>query len=80
MSKTINNLAIQALVFFILTIIISLILWPLLDLLLCAFLTHSDFHYSFNNHILEPLIFSTIFTLVFYVPPIFKSRKSPKKK
>ena len=78
MSKKIENPALQALIYFAITLIISLILWPLLDLLICAVFTHSSFHYNFNDYVIEPLIFSVIFTLIFYIPPIFKARKKKK--
>lgn len=78
MSKKIENPALQALIYFVAILIASLIIWPLLDLLICTVITHSEFHYTFNDYIIEPLIFSVIFTLIFYIPPIIKSRKKKK--
>ena len=78
MSKKIENPALQALIYFVAILIASIIIWPLLDLLICAVFTHSDFHYTFSDYIVEPLIFSVIFTLIFYIPPIIKSRKKKK--
>ena len=78
MSKKIENPALQALIYFVAILIASLIIWPLLDLLICGVFTHSEFHYAISDYIVEPLIFSVIFTLLFYVPPIVKAHKKKK--
>ena len=79
MDKKNENPKTQAVIFFFTTAVISFILWPLLDLFWRTVITHSPFNYTFQDYILEPLIFTAVITLVFYVPPIIKARKSSKK-
>ena len=40
--------------------VFGVILYPLFDFLLCKFFTHSEFVYSVQDHIVEPILFGTI--------------------
>lgn len=77
MSKAIDNPKIQTLIFFVTILVLSLILWPLLDFLSCLIFTHSNFAYSAKDHLLEPVLFSALMTLVFFIIPTV--RKSPRR-
>ena len=79
MSKTIDDPKVQTLIFFATILILSLVLWPLLDLLSCLIFTHSGFSYSIKDHILEPVLFSALMTLVFFVIPNFRKARAAKK-
>lgn len=79
MSKAIDNPKIQTLIFFATILILSLILWPLLDFLSCLIFTHSAFAYSVKDHLLEPVLFSALMTLVFFIVPNFRKARATKK-
>ena len=49
------------------TAIMGIIIWPLFDLILCKFITNSKFVYSIHNHIIQPIIFGIIISIVFWV-------------
>lgn len=51
----------------------GVILYPLFDLILCKFITHSDFIYSIHSHIIQPVLFAFIFGTTFWV--VDKNRK-----
>ena len=42
----------------------GVIIWPLLDLILCKFITRSPFIYSVHEHIIQPIIFGFIVSLI----------------
>ena len=79
MSKTIENTKIQALIYFVTVLIICFILWPLLDMFWCAVITHSEFSYNPSDYLIEPIIFSVLMTLFFYLPVMTRARKNGKK-
>ena len=49
------------------TAIAGLILYPLFDVILCKFITNSEFVYSVHEHIIQPIIFGTIIGLIAYI-------------
>ena len=51
----------------------GVILYPLFDLILCKFITNSEFTYSVHNHLIQPIIFACIFGTTFYL--VDKKRK-----
>ena len=63
MDKISENKWIQLLVTIIITIIVATLVFPLLDYIY-SLITHNSFVYSFNKHILEPIIFGIIFGLL----------------
>ena len=66
--KSIEKGSIKYLVLLIISVsLFSLVLYPLLDLLVCKFITNSTFEYSVIDHIVEPIIFSIIFSLTVFV-------------
>ncbi|MBR5669909.1 hypothetical protein IKX12_02405 [Candidatus Saccharibacteria bacterium] len=79
MSKTIDNPKIQTLIFFVTILVFSLILWPLIDLLSSLIFTRSGFAYSVKDHVLEPILFSALMTLVFFIIPNFRKARAAKK-
>ncbi|MBR5418929.1 hypothetical protein IK110_01640 [Candidatus Saccharibacteria bacterium] len=79
MSKAIDDPKIQTLVFFVAILVLSLVLWPLIDFLSCLIFTHSNFAYSVKDHILEPILFSALMTLIFFVVPNFRKARAAKK-
>lgn len=48
-------------------IIFAIIIYPLIDLALCKLITHTEFVYSVNEHIIEPIIYGTILGIVFFM-------------
>ena len=58
---------------FVCLVVAAIIIWPLLDMLICAVFTHSEFAYSVPQHILEPILFAAIFTLIDFV--VFKCQE-----
>ncbi len=79
MSKAIDNPKIQTLIFFATILVLSLILWPLLDFLSSLIFTHSTFAYSVKDHLFEPLLFSALMTLVFFIIPTARKSRAVKK-
>ncbi len=79
MSKAIDNPKIQTLIFFVTILVLSLILWPLLDFLSSLIFTHSSFAYSVKDHLLEPILFSALMTLVFFIIPTVRKARAAKK-
>ena len=79
MSKAIDNPKIQTLIFFATILILSLILWPLLDFLSCLIFTRSAFAYSVRDHVLEPILFSALMTLIFFIIPNLRKTRATKK-
>ena len=53
--------------------VFGIILYPIFDLILCKFITHSEFVYSIHSHIIQPVIFAIIFGLISWI--IEKCRK-----
>ena len=43
------------------------ILYPLFDFILCKFFTKTEFVYSFNSYIVEPIIFAVFYGLTFFL-------------
>ena len=74
MSKTVEDPKKQAILYFIAVLIFSFILWPLLDLFWCAVITHSEFKYNPSDYIIEPIIFSVIATLFFFLPLVIRKK------
>lgn len=58
----------------------GIILWPILDMLYCAIFTHSEFVYSVNGHIVQPIIFGCVAGLIFWVIDRISMKKNKKKK
>ena len=44
--------------------IIGMVLSVILNILPCIFVTHVAFKYSIYNHIIQPLVFATVITIV----------------
>ena len=53
--------------------ILGMILYPLFDLIYYNFIVNSTFTYSIEKHIIQPVIFSVVYSLVFWI--IDKKRK-----
>jgi len=65
--KNIENGSIKHLVVLIVAIaIFGMILKPLFDLVLCKFITHSEFLYSTHQYIVQPILFSCILGTTFW--------------
>ena len=45
----------------------GIILYPLFDLILCNFITNSEFKYSVYSHIVQPVLFGCIFGVVSFL-------------
>ncbi|MBR2989543.1 hypothetical protein IKF40_01240 [Candidatus Saccharibacteria bacterium] len=74
----------------IISSLVAIIIWPLLDFLYASFITHTAFIYSPFDHILMPVIVCTTIDIVLFIPTIgleklprkstTKTSKKPKKK
>ena len=72
--KNIERGSIKYLVILIIAVAVcGVILYPLFDLILCKFITHSDFIYSIHSHIIQPILFALIFGTTFWA--FYKNRK-----
>jgi len=59
--KPIERGSIKHLVVLIIAIAIcGMVLYPIFDIILCKFITNSEFVYSFHSYIIQPIIFSVI--------------------
>ena len=68
MLKKIENTSVTYLMILIVAIAIGgMIIWPLLDLLIAAVFTHSEFEYSVVKYVTEPIVFGGILGTVFWV-------------
>ena len=47
--------------------ICGMILYPIFDLVLCKFITNSEFTYSIHSHVIQPIIFGCIFGTTFWL-------------
>ena len=65
---------------FVAIFVIGIILWPVLDIIYSAVLTHAPFVYTADQYILQPFIFAVIFAILSYLIDLirFKTRKSKK--
>lgn len=55
-------------VIFGITIAVSgIVLYPLFDIVLCKFITNSEFIYSAHEHIIQPVLFGMIMGIMIYV-------------
>jgi hypothetical protein len=45
----------------------GIILYPLFDLILCKFITNTEFTYSIHSHIIQPIIFACVYGTTFWL-------------
>lgn len=50
-----------------------MVLYPLFDLVLCKFITNSEFTYSVHSYVIQPILFGFIFGITFWL--VDKKRK-----
>ena len=43
---------------------VFLLAWPLLDLAVVQFITHAAFQYSIVGHVITPIIFASLYTML----------------
>ena len=58
--------------------IAGMIIWPLMDLFFSGVIEHKDFVWSVREHIVSPLIFSLIITIIEFVFWKFFHKESKK--
>ena len=68
-----NNKGLKFLFNAIGTALAGIIIWPLLDFILCSWITKTTFVYSVHEHIIQPIIFG--FIVSFIVDIFFISKK-----
>ena len=65
--KNIERGSKKYLVFLIAAVAIcGMILYPLFDLILCKFITNSNFDYSVHKHVIQPILFAFIYGITFW--------------
>ena len=69
---SVKYLIIQAVV----TTIVAMIIWPLMDLFICKVISHSEFKYTVSDHVVEPIIFGIVLSLAMWL----LDRRAAKKK
>lgn len=60
-----KNRGLFVLAYGIATSIMGFTLYPLLDFLLCNFITNKKFEYNVADHIISPLVFGFVFAFVY---------------
>ena len=65
MKKIEENKLLFILVYSFATGLMGVILYPLFDLLFCKFFTNTEFVYSVSTHILSPISFGIVFSVVY---------------
>ena len=72
--RNIERGSIKYLIILIITVsICGMILYPLFDLILCKFITNSEFVYSVHSYIIQPILFGFFFGTTFWL--VDKQRK-----
>ena len=72
--KNIERGSIKYLAILIISVAVcGVVLYPFFNLIMCKFITHSDFIYSVYNHIIQPIIFAFVYGTTFWA--IDKNRK-----
>ena len=66
MKKTLENKGVQLVLYIIITIIMGLIIFPLLDFIYCL-INNNSFVYSVHEHIQRPIEMGVILGIVFYI-------------
>ena len=65
--KNIERGSKKYLVFLIVAVAIcGMVLYPLFDLILCKFITNSNFDYSIHKHVIQPILFAFIYGITFW--------------
>ena len=75
MKKIKDNKWLYTICFAIATSIMGIILYPLFDYLLCKFITNSQFVYSIHQHIVQPILFGIIISVILYAPIFNRNKK-----
>lgn len=66
--KNIERGTIKHLVILIIAVALCcMVLYPLFDLVLCKFITNSEFTYSVHSYIIQPILFGCIFGTTFWL-------------
>ena len=66
--KNIKRGTIKHLVVLIISVALcGIVLYPLFDLVLCKFITHSNFVYSIHSHLIQPILFGIVFGLTYWL-------------
>ena len=74
--KNIERGTVKYLILLILsTALFGIVLYPLFDFIIDKLITKTEFIYSVTKHIVEPIIFATIFGITFWVVDKKKNEK-----
>ena len=73
MKKLKKNKVLYIIVFGLIVGVVGMIIYPILDLIICKFFTNTKFVWSVYNYIIEPFGFGMIFSIVYCV--LFEFRK-----
>ena len=60
MKKDDINILLYLCIQIVVNTVIAMIVWPILDIIICNVFTHSQFIYSVNQHIIQPIVFGLI--------------------
>ena len=64
------------LVYLIVFIVVAILLWPLFDLIVCNVFTHSEFVWTVQEHIIQPIVFGVIITIIEFLYRLYKDKKA----
>lgn len=73
MNKLKKNKILYIIIFCLTVGIMGFIIYPLLDYMICKFITHSKFVYTIHDYIIRPLEFGMIFSVLYCL--LFEFRK-----
>ena len=78
MAKKIQNKFLRIFIFWLIAAVFAMIIWPLMDLFWAGVITHTEFHYTVKDYIIEPLAFAALLTLIFFCFRAFAKDKTKK--
>ena len=61
------------------TAVCGVIIYPILDLIVCKLITNSQFEYSVVDHVIEPIIFGIVFGTSYWAGTKISSKSNKKK-
>lgn len=62
-----NNRLYYSLMASLISFVVALVVWPLLDYLFCRFIQNEPFVYQFNEHVSKPIYFTIFYFIITYL-------------
>lgn len=74
MEKLKKNKVLYIIVFGLIVGVVGMIIYPILDIVICKFITHTKFVWSVYNHIIKPLNFGMVFSIIYCLLFVFRKK------